>query len=229
MMRTTRRLLPTGLATVTRRLATTGLPDAGRLARTVAWQTTRAIDRGRVRPLDVGRVNGHTFLLMAGVGFDAEVVALLDRRRARSPGPIGLSSYVWPTIDAAADGRFPPLTVHVDGRRVFGPTPGLVIVANLPQYGLGVPLVPNALGDDGRLDVVCLRCDSHVSLLRLTAAVLGGRHLDLPGTVTVRGQQVEIDSPQTMAVQADGDAAGTLPARVELHPTQVPFLDLAAT
>lgn len=201
------------------------LPGPRRLAKAVSRDVCRVLKRGHARRLDIGHADGHgPFLLMAGVGFDAHVVAELDRRRT---GPIGLTSYALPAASALLSGRMPAVTVEVDGREVFGPKPGIVMVANAPEYGAGFELVPGARTDDGLLDVVCLPGAGPGHVLRWTALAAMGRHTSSAGVVRARGQVVTIRSAGEVPVQVDGDPGGRLPITLRVRPAAVPFVTLA--
>jgi diacylglycerol kinase (ATP) len=191
----------------------TALPD----------QVAVALARGRVVRLDTGRVNGKLFLLMAGVGFDAHVVHELDRMRR---GPIQFASYLLPTMLALGAYAFPPLTVTVDGKPVFGPAPAVAFAGNLPEYGTGFPILPYARADDGVLDVCALPCQSRGDLVRLFLKAAAGEHLRAEGVVYVKGRHVRIVAPegQAVPVQVDGDPAGHTPAEIDLLPIRLPFI-----
>ena len=179
----------------------------------IAVDAVAALDRGETTPIDLAEANGRLFLLMAGVGFDAHVVHALDARRR---GPIGLFDYALPAAQAVARYGFPPLRVEVDGNALFGPTPALVMVANVPQYGTGFPLVPDARPDDGLLDVLCLPVASRPQLAKLILRAATGGHLDAPGVARARGRSVRVLADAPVPVQIDGDPGGTLPLDVRL-------------
>jgi diacylglycerol kinase family enzyme len=197
------------------------LPPAAQVARDAADRVVRALDRAEIHKIDLALANDRLFLLMAGVGFDAHVVHVLDERRS---GPIGLLSYVLPAASAVARYGFPPVRVDVDGKRAFGPKPGVVMVANLPQYGTGFPLVPGARGDDGLLDILCLPCSSRAKLGQLLALAADGRHLEVTGAVHATGRRVDVISESAVPVQIDGDPGGRLPLHVRLHEHQLPLI-----
>ena len=157
---------------------------------------------------------------MAGVGFDAHVVHALDARRR---GPIGLWSYALPAASAVAAFDFPPVRVEVDGLWAFGPRPAVVMISNIPQYGVGFPLVPDARPDDGLLDVLCLPAASRAELVKLFVLAATGGHLTAPGVVRARGRHVRVTADAAVPVQVDGDPGGTLPLEVRLldHPIRL--------
>src|SRR5688500_7173641 len=97
-------------------------------AATLEAQVSRAIRARKVTELDAARANGKLFLLMAGVGFDAHVVHELDRVRR---GPISMASYILPAALSVKAYSYPPLTVSVDGRPVFGAAPAVAFVGNI--------------------------------------------------------------------------------------------------
>jgi len=173
--------------------------------------------------IDAARANGKLFMLMAGVGFDAHVVHELSRLRR---GPIRLTNYLTPTLTALRDYRFPPLSVTVDGKQVFGPEPGIVFVGNLPEYGTGFPVLPQARADDGVLDVCALPCRSRQDLIRLFLQAAIGEHVRAEGVAYVKGRHVKVvaSGSQAVPIQVDGDPAGHTPAEIDLLPIRLPFI-----
>lgn len=204
-----------------RRMLRRLLPPAAQVVREAADRALRALERLEIHRIDAGIANGRLFLLMAGIGFDAHIIHALDERRG---GPIGLLSYALPAASAVARYGFPPLRVDVDGGRVFGPRQGVVMIANLPQYGTGFPIVPGARGDDGLLDVLCLPCASRARLIELFALATEQRHMDVPGAVRATGRSIHVTSEVAIPVQIDGDPGGTLPLTATLHAQQVPLV-----
>lgn len=74
----------------------------------------RALEERSVRRVGLGRADGHWFTFNAGMGWDADVVAAVDRRRGKRTGPwlylrTAVASYLRPP-----NGR-PPLTVRMPG------------------------------------------------------------------------------------------------------------------
>jgi YegS/Rv2252/BmrU family lipid kinase len=180
-----------------------------------------ALRAGRMRAIDVATANGRIMLLVAGVGIDAEVIHEMHRLRT---GPISKQDYVLPAALAFSRFQYPALTVKVDGRIVLRDAPALAFVGNVPEYGTGFPVLPNARADDGLLDVCVVPCDSPQQLLEMTLYAAAGELLHVEGVRYVKGSRIQIDSAEAVAVQVDGDAAGTTPLDVHLLPVRLPLI-----
>ncbi len=180
-----------------------------------------AIAKYEVVQFDAGSANGHLFLLMASAGFDASVVHAMDKMRT---GPIDFISYAFPTLLTLRDYKFPPLTVSVDGKLIFAHRPALAIVANVPEYGMGFPFLPDARPDDHRLDVCVMPCSDRKALLEIAMLAAAGEHVAMDGVVMAGGTRIEIASTEQMPIQLDGDAFGHTPLRIELLDRTVGFI-----
>ena len=180
-----------------------------------------AVRRHRILPLDAARANGRLMLLVAGVGYDAQVIHELDRLRR---GPISFRHYLLPALIALRQFPAAPLRVVLDGREIFPQAPALAFVGNLAEYGTGFPILPHARPDDGLLDVCVVPCRSRSELLRLFLQAAAGEHTGVEGVVYRKGRRVRIESPVAVPVQVDGDAAGHTPLEIDLLPVRLPFI-----
>lgn len=183
---------------------------------TVVLETIR---HGQVFQLDAGLANGKPFLVMATCGFDAEVVREMHARRQ---GHINRFSYLVPIFNALLRYRFPKLKLVVDDRDLGKCC--WVMSFNLPKYGGGLEIEPDALGDDGLLDVIVFERGSIVSGLRYVAGIWTGRHLDAEDVTRLRGKDIRVESKKPVAYQLDGDYGGQLPLEITTLPAAVPLL-----
>ncbi len=159
---------------------------------------------GRDRRLDVGSANGSVFLTMAGLGLDAK---MLDGASEPVKKRYGWAAYVVSALRHLRD-RPMRITLRTDGgpplrRRASG-----VIAGNVGALQGGLPLLPDAQPDDGRLDVVVLTARGVGSWLRVAAHVA----LRRPGVTdqvlrrTFRELRVETDRAHLW--QLDGEVMG---------------------
>lgn len=162
-----------------------------------------AIARFRTQAIDVGNANGEPFLIMASVGFDAEVVRLLDERRR---GGISHFSYAGPILRSLLDWRAPDLAWEIDGERESLGR-GMVVVGNLPEYGVRLNPAVDAIADDGELDAVFLPARSGLELAGWVPFLLTGTHVRHPAIRQRRGKEISVVPSQPTGAQVDGDTA----------------------
>jgi diacylglycerol kinase family enzyme len=178
-------------------------------------KAARRIVDGRSSPLDLGLIDGRRFALMAGFGFDADVVSRHHSARlgrSGQPRPTHRAAYVEPILRSSLGYRFPPLTLTVEGvggleETLVGTT---VFVFNLPRYALGLPFAPKASGDDGYLDLVVFRDPGPFRALHYLWLVIRGLHLERPGITHRRVRKVKIETAGAVPVQLDGDPGGVI-------------------
>lgn len=166
---------------------------------------------GETVPHDVGVVNDRRFLAVVGVGFDAECVERLTRVRR---GHITHVDYAWPIFRAFFAHQFPRMCVDCDGERVFDGR-GLVLIGVIPRYSIGLRLLARAKPDDGLLDVLVLPCATRTGLILHALRAALQMHVDHPSTVYRQAGRVIVTSPESVAVEIDGDMGGRLP--IECH------------
>ena len=190
-------------------------------ARGMTRAVIETIRRRKIVRLDAGRANGKLFLLMAGVGIDAQIVHLLDRVRR---GPIDFTSYLLPAAMTFAGYTFPPITVKVDGQTILKKTPAIAMVGNVKEYGIGLPILTEAVADDGLLDICVMPCRDRLELIEILMHVAAGEHALRESAIYLRGKTAHITSVEPVAVQIDGDSAAFTPLEIEVLPGRVPFL-----
>jgi diacylglycerol kinase family enzyme len=172
----------------------------------------RAIAIGRTVPVDVAQAADRRFLLMAGFGFDADVVTRHHRGRISHTGnvrPTSRMAYVLPVLRASFSYRFPTISVRILDQGAEEILRGTtVFVFNLPRYALGLPFVPVARDDDGWLDLIVFRHPGPFRALFYLWKVFFGVHLNDPSVYHRRVRKVVVTSRAAIPVQLDGDPGG---------------------
>ena len=178
------------------------------------------LTRLRRRPADLATVAGRAYLNVAGAGFDSEVTRVANQRLGWARGR---PRYAGAVLAQLVVGRTARFELVLDGRaqRLEG---WLVAVANGPSYGGGMKVAPNASLDDGLLDVVVIGAIGKLEFLRTFPKVFSGAHVEHPAVAVHRAARVDLDADRTLAVYADGEPAGTLPATFEVRPAAVTVL-----
>jgi YegS/Rv2252/BmrU family lipid kinase len=178
----------------------------------------RTVVEGVSARIDAGRANGRVFLLMAGCGFDAEVVRRVHGRRT---GHIGHATYLTPIAEAVWSYPFPEIRVCCDDEVAPSWLGRWLFVFNLPCYGGGLRIAPHADGSDGLLDMCTLRRGNLWHGLRYLAAIQFGLHRRLGDWTTRRVRRLRITSEGEVPYQLDGDTGGVLPLDIEVLPARL--------
>jgi diacylglycerol kinase family enzyme len=172
---------------------------------------------GTLRHIDLAQANSRMFMVVAGVGFDAEVVQRLARKRT---GHITHLHYAVPLWRTFWEHRWPVLSVTGQGPqgRVQWEGPGMVFVGNMARYALGLPVAATAIPDDGLLDLIILPCQGRLELVGHSLRTLCRKHLQHPSAIARRVTTLKVRSRQPVPAQIDGEEAGTAPLDFALQP-----------
>lgn len=184
-----------------------------------------ALGAGRLRPVELGQVNGRYFLFHVGAGYDAAVVAEVEKR-ALAKRYLGAAVFLTAAASTWAlgvDRRHAWFRVRADGPdpragdrpRVDGFEGMLAICLNTGPYTyLGdhpLDLLPGLRLGDG-LGVVVLGSIGLPTLLGVTGGAVRGRPDPLAGFRRVRSArgvaEVELIAARPLPYQVDGDYLG---------------------
>ncbi len=121
------------------------LPQA---AMQLVTATRRRVDIGHV---DVNGKHGTYFLLMAGLGIDAAVMARVNKKLKNRIGKLAIGMAA---IGALSDVTVAPVHVELDGANWHGKV-SQIVIGNTRRYGGDASMTPEAYANDGQLDV-CL-------------------------------------------------------------------------
>ena len=173
-----------------------------------------ALVKGEVRRVDLGLAGDHCFLLMAGVGFDAEVARQLNPKDKQS---LGVAAYLIKGVTTALSFTGTRVSVILDGRKLRRKML-LMIVGNTRNYGGIVEITTEAQIDDGFLDVCIFEGQGFFRKLTHLIRVFGRHHRDDPEVEYFRVKSVSIRSSTPLPVQVDGDTIGTTPMTFRILP-----------
>jgi YegS/Rv2252/BmrU family lipid kinase len=190
------------------------------------------IAAGFSRELDLGEVDGKAFVGIASVGFDSEA----NRIANEAPAWLGGFVYAYGALRALLFWKPARFEIELsgpctgdDGERTsagVGESSQLgerhcfagytVGACNSKTYGGGMRAAPDALLDDGLLDVVVLEDVSKLRFLtRILPKVFSGAHVREPSVRSFRAREVAISADRPFTMYADGDPIGELPLRVK--------------
>jgi diacylglycerol kinase family enzyme len=177
----------------------------------------RAIDVGRLEPTDPQGPH-ERFAVMAGVGLDAAIMRdAPEKVKAR----FGWPAYV---LSALRNVRRPGVRMRltIDGGRPVQTRAQTIVVGNLGKLPAGVELLPEAVPDDGVLDVAVIASRGLLDYARILGRVATRRgHVD-HRFLTYRGKHIEVLLPSPQPRQVDGDLLDpSLSLVVEIEPAAI--------
>jgi YegS/Rv2252/BmrU family lipid kinase len=173
-----------------------------------------------LRPLDLGKANDKFFTSVGGVGFDGEVVKLVDNQRKGNITHLHYFRPIWQTFWSF---DFPKITVEAENEIIFSDR-GLVIFGNISRYAIGLPILHLANYGDGLLDICMCRCSGKVVLLGLALLTLL-KSLQKSKNITYKQcKKFKIYSERPLKTELDGDPGPDLPLEVTIIPQAVKVL-----
>ncbi|MDO3378993.1 diacylglycerol/lipid kinase family protein [Geoalkalibacter halelectricus] len=160
---------------------------------------------GRTQRVHLGLAGDRHFLLMAGIGFDAQVVYQLDLGLKRL---LGKAAYVLTGVRVLLAPPSQLLEIEADGEILTGYG---VIIGKARHYGGAFQATPLAGLDLPELDLCIFRRRGALPLMRYVSGIARGRHLQLPDVLYRKVTSARVRCASPLPVQADGDLIGRLP------------------
>jgi YegS/Rv2252/BmrU family lipid kinase len=175
----------------------------------------RLLLTGPTRTVDLGRLGDRVFLLMAGFGFDAQVVKdVLPWCKDL------LHSYAFflTGFKTLAGWKQWRARLVVDGRETLDTKAWQVLVCNAPRLAWGVYAARHATLDDGWLDVLVFQQPSRWVLLGDVLAAIQRGVFQSPNILHFQARHLEIERPPQIPVQIDGEVIETAHTELDVLP-----------
>lgn len=170
----------------------------------------RMIAEGAVRDIHLGVANGRLFSMMAGVGFDARVVAAISTRVKRV---LGKGTYVLMFLTRLFEFSRGVYRVEVDGETH---TAASVVIANGHFYAGRHTCAPRARLDEPQMYACLFLRPGPLRALRYAAGLLFGILDRLSDVIILPARRVTVDGPAGEPVQGDGDIIARMPLEIVL-------------
>ncbi|MFT6534027.1 MAG: diacylglycerol kinase family enzyme [Alpinimonas sp.] len=212
-------IVPTGTGNLLARTLHVPLMDMKRAVHVALSGVDRPIDTVVAELGGEGNTRRHIFLVMAGIGLDADMAAETDGRLKKC---IGWLAYVAPIAQSVGRNRHHEAVVTIDDSEKQAISAHTMIVGNCGSLPGNLLLLPEARIDDGLLDAVVLRPKGPGGWARIWSrlAVGGVLHRVKGGSKILRAAPtfqalryaqattltLTLDSPQR--IELDGDSFG---------------------
>lgn len=181
----------------------------------------RLVKTASARKFDVGVICGRYFFSTAGCGFDAHLSKSYNSggiskllRGVLPYYPLALWEYIGYRPDA--------VTVNIANFK-HTVTPFLLTAANTSRYGAGAIIAPDAIPDDGMLDLCIVPKTGFFDAISLASKLLSGRVTEFKGFESIRAEKIEIQKGAG-PVHVDGepfDWSGDIEISVMRHKINV--------
>ncbi len=179
---------------------------------------------GTARLIDVGREENRVFVASMGVGLPARVIEQTSRIRWLP----GAAAYLVGVLRSLAEMRPLPYRLQFDDQ-VTEIVCSAIMVHNMPVTGGGLRLAPNAVFDDGLLDVAVIGAIGKLDLIWNLPGVYKGTHLNHPKFMVKRCRRIRIEPPHRMSKMFDGDVFGESPVDAMIMPSSLNVVVPAST
>ena len=183
------------------------------LHRILSGEEERQIDLGRLnyRNAEETALNGKQryFVVSCGIGFDAavceETLRTKDKAFFNRIG-LGAMSYGFLCVKRLFLSEGVDFQITLDGKRIYAVQDSLfVAVMNHKYQGGGVMFTPDAVDDDGELDVCFTDRMSRGKVLMTLPKAYRGAHAGTPGIRIDKARKIRIVSSKPLYVHTDGE------------------------
>lgn len=178
------------------------------------------IVRQQGKLIDVGKMNEHYFINIAGGGSLTELTYEVPSRLKTL---LGQFAYYMKGLEKLPYLR--PIELVVDSSEMkLQEEAMLFLIANSNSVGGFEKLAPHASLQDGLLDVLILKKCNLAEFARILPLVLRGEHLDDPKVIHFQTKEMKVASKDYTQLNLDGEFGGTLPCHVTVLPSHLHIL-----
>ena len=180
-----------------------------------------------VRVQDIARVDtrmdGEAYcrymVNVGGLGFDSEVCRRFDLAKER--GHAGDKQYLKSLLSGFVSYRCLQFRVSVDGEEFFR-GPAFSVALGLGRYcGGGMMQTPEAIPDDGLIDLTVVRKLSKLKFLAKVPTLLNGTIFRNKEVIHTRGRRIDISAAPYSYMEVDGEAVGITPVHISVIPNGI--------
>ncbi|HLP73070.1 MAG TPA: diacylglycerol kinase family protein [Bacteroidales bacterium] len=187
---------------------------------------TRIIKENRTMLHDVGKIIYHEgkqertryFINIAGLGFESVVVRRTNRMKERGYG--GKLIYFYNLLATLFSYRNTPATLSIDNQKITSDIFS-VNIGNGRYCGGGMRQTPDALPDDGLLDITVINSMGKFEIISNLAILYNGKILEHPKIDGYRCRKLQVNSVKLLDVECDGESLGNTPAIFTVLPAAV--------
>jgi diacylglycerol kinase (ATP) len=167
--------------------------------------------KGAIRRISLGLAGDRRFVLMAGIGVDAGIVAASNSRLKRF---LGEGAFWLAGFQQLAKYHFSPFDLVVDGKSHRGT---FALISRVKNYGGPFQLTPQANLFSNHFAICLFQSETRRRYLYYLSQVALGKHISLPDVLMLKGRTIEATGSTEVQVQVDGELLGTLPQIISIQ------------
>ena len=189
------------------------------------WEKAVGLIRAaHLRQVDVGRVETasetYFFLNIVGAGLPVDAMEIAAKLKF-----LGNSAYTLAALWRSIKLKSYFLSLEINGKNIKQDSIFLEI-SNTRYTGTSFMMAPDAVLDDGLLDVTLLGKLSRLRLLRLFPTIYKGHHVRYEEIQTCKVQEIRIAAPEGLVLAPDGELRGCTPATITCLPRDLQIFGL---
>jgi YegS/Rv2252/BmrU family lipid kinase len=158
------------------------------------------------------------FINIAGVGFESVVVRKTNKQKDK--GRSNNAIYLYNLLSSLITYRNTLSDIIVDGEKSSGKVFS-INVGNGRYCGGGMRQTPEALPDDGLLDITVIKGMGKLEIIRNLKILYDGTILSHPKVDGYRAKSLRIESESILYAEADGESLGHTPAEFSIIPSAI--------
>jgi diacylglycerol kinase (ATP) len=152
------------------------------------------------KTIDVGKVGDNIFLVSCGLGWEAMIATQFEESLMRGVIP-------YATISFSTFLQYEPeefsIQTEPDGWKYSG-KPLLFSVTNMREYGTGVTIAPDAIYDDGLLDICLLPRHKLLDTIKYTPEMFRQNINSIPGYIHHVAKKISVKRTNAGNIHLDG-------------------------
>lgn len=174
----------------------------------------RGIINGKVKSIDLGKINEKYFINVAAGGLLTDVSQKVDINLKNTLGKL---AYYIKGLEQFPNFRPIPMEFVTEdvtiSEKVY-----LFLVFNGRSAGGFNLLARDAIIDDGKLDIIAIKACALVDLISLFIKILRGEHLQDNNIIYIRTDKLKINSEYDVETDIDGESGPLFPVELSIIP-----------
>lgn len=179
------------------------------------------IAKGETKLFDIGRLTGDSsddepqyFMNGMDIGFGAQAALNFN---TVPKFLTGMAAYLAAIMKTLIDYRIPNVSIQIDDQVLFKQSTTMTVVTNGRCFGSGFWVCPDAIVDDGLLNIMVADGIGRMKILNLIPKIMKGTHVNEPILKNFLAKRVVISSDEVFVVEADGEVPYPQTAHLEVQ------------